>query len=246
MIIDRTNNQIKPSVSSTNLVTPDPRGSASKSGASSGKMIQPRTPIGAAASAQIPRIFAREYCSLCLSLGGPCTVDSLSLGPRFSLMEGCSPLPEPYFLVRLHYMASLQWCKPHQVHSLFTQVPRRCVLGSSVVLTAFSTMGAGASVGSVGKEERHHEGNRPGHLRLIRCPGTPRNRQARDRRRRGARTRSCGWRGSGGMAHYDGSAVPDTPRGLRAPRPQEPRHRLGRRRGRGGGRQGREQVPAWR
>src|SRR5829696_10067023 len=100
--------------------------------------------------------------------------------------------------------------------------------------------------GAWGKEERHHEGNRPGHLRLIRCPGTPRNRQARDRRRRGARTRSCGWRGSGGMAHYDGSAVPDTPRGLRAPRPQEPRHRLGRRRGRGGGRQGREQVPAWR
>src|SRR5215207_1685144 len=151
MIIDRTNSQIKPSVSSTNLATPDPRGSASKSGASSGKMIQPRTPIGAAASAQIPRILAREYCSLCLSLGGPCTVDSLSLGPRFSLMEGCSPLPEPYFLVRLHYMASLQWCKPHQVHSLFTQVPRRCVLGSSVVLTAFSTMGAGASVGSVGE-----------------------------------------------------------------------------------------------
>src|SRR5215204_1010893 len=64
MIMDRTNNQIKPSASSTTLVTPDPKGSDSKSGASSGKAIQPRMPIGAAASAQIPRIFAREYCSL--------------------------------------------------------------------------------------------------------------------------------------------------------------------------------------
>src|SRR5215208_5735497 len=52
--------------------------------------------------------------------------------------------------------------------------------------------------GSVGEEERHHEGNRPGHLRLTRCPGTQRHRQARDRRRRrGTGSRACGWRRSG-------------------------------------------------
>src|SRR5215208_5278383 len=90
--------------------------------------------------------------------------------------------------------------------------------------------------GAWAKEERHHEGNRPGHLRLTRCPGTQGHRQARDRRRGGAGTRSRGWRGSGRLARHDGSAVPDTPRGLRAPRAQEPRHRLGRGRGRGGAR----------
>src|SRR5215204_2129858 len=64
MIMDRTNNHTKPSAISTNNVTPNARGSESKSSASSGKTIQPRMPIGAAASAQIPRILAREYCSL--------------------------------------------------------------------------------------------------------------------------------------------------------------------------------------
>jgi hypothetical protein len=64
MIMDSTNNQTNPSVSSTILVTPDPRGSDPKSGATSGMTIQLRMPIGAAASAQIPRILAREYCSL--------------------------------------------------------------------------------------------------------------------------------------------------------------------------------------
>src|SRR3712207_6149489 len=67
MIVDRTNNQIKPSASSTILLTPNARGSDSKSGASSGKTIQPRMPIGTVASAQTPRIFAREYCSVRLS-----------------------------------------------------------------------------------------------------------------------------------------------------------------------------------
>jgi hypothetical protein len=64
MIMERTNNQIKPRVSSNSLVTPAPNGSDPKSGATSGKTIHPRMPIGTAASAQIPRIFAREYCSL--------------------------------------------------------------------------------------------------------------------------------------------------------------------------------------
>ena len=60
--MDRTKNQIKPSVSSTNLVTPDPRVSDSKSGAISGKTIQLRMPIGTAASAQTPRMLPSEYC----------------------------------------------------------------------------------------------------------------------------------------------------------------------------------------
>src|ERR687895_57089 len=64
MIMDRTNNHTNPSVISTNNVTPNARGSESKSSASSGKTIQLRMPIGAAARAQIPRIFASEYCSL--------------------------------------------------------------------------------------------------------------------------------------------------------------------------------------
>src|SRR5215211_620888 len=81
MIMDRTNNQTKPSVSSTTRVTPDPRGSEPESGASRGKAIQPRTPIGTVASAQIPRIFAREYCSSCHSLDASCTVGSLSTPP---------------------------------------------------------------------------------------------------------------------------------------------------------------------
>jgi hypothetical protein len=78
MIKERTNSQTKPSVSSASLVTPAPRGSDPASGASSGKTIQLRTPIGTVASAQIPRIFAREYCSLRLSLETPCTVGALS------------------------------------------------------------------------------------------------------------------------------------------------------------------------
>jgi NADPH:quinone reductase-like Zn-dependent oxidoreductase len=40
------------------------------------------------------------------------------------------------------------------------------------------------------------------------------------------------------------TGLPDTPRWLRLPRAQEPRHRLGRGRGRGGGRQECKQVPA--
>src|SRR5918994_2944912 len=59
-------------------------------------------------------------------------------------------------------------------------------------------------------KERRHESNRPGHLRLPRGPGTQGHRQARDRRRGGAGTRSRGWRGSGRLARHDGSAVPDT------------------------------------
>src|SRR3712207_5516940 len=70
MIMERTNNQINPSVSSTTLVTPNARGSVSKSGASSGETIQPRMPIGTVASAQTPRILAREYCSLIDSYPG--------------------------------------------------------------------------------------------------------------------------------------------------------------------------------
>ena len=70
MIMERTNNQINPSVSSTILVTPDPRGSDPKSGATSGMTIQLRMPIGTTASAQMPRIFASEYCSLRRTLPG--------------------------------------------------------------------------------------------------------------------------------------------------------------------------------
>ena len=70
MIMERTNNQINPSVSSTILVTPDPRGSDPKSGATSGMTIQLRMPIGTTASAQMPRIFASEYCSLRRTLLG--------------------------------------------------------------------------------------------------------------------------------------------------------------------------------
>src|SRR5215207_6626083 len=79
MIIDRTNNQIKPSMSSTSLVTNTPRESNPNWDASRGEPnqpIQPTMPIGAAASAQMPRIFAREYCSLWISLGVPSTVGS--------------------------------------------------------------------------------------------------------------------------------------------------------------------------
>jgi hypothetical protein len=81
MIMERTNNQTNPSVSSTTLVTPNSRGSDSKSGASSGKAIQPRMPIGIAASAQMPTILAREYCSLGLSLEVLCAMDSPSTPP---------------------------------------------------------------------------------------------------------------------------------------------------------------------
>jgi hypothetical protein len=42
-----------------------------------------------------------------------------------------------------------------------------------------------------------------------------------------------------------GLPISYTPRGLRPPRAQEPRHRLRRGRGRGGARQECEQVPAW-
>ena len=54
---------------------------------------------------------------------------------------------------------------------------------------------------------------------VLRAQG---RRPARDRRRRGARARSRGRRGSGRLARHDGPAVPDTPRGLRAARAQEP------------------------
>ena len=76
MIMERANNQTNPSVSNTTLVTPNSRGSDPASGASSGNAIQLRMPIGTAASAQIPKIFAREYCSLSLSLNGPSTLGS--------------------------------------------------------------------------------------------------------------------------------------------------------------------------
>jgi hypothetical protein len=79
--MESTNNQTNPSVSSTTLVTPNARGSDSKSGASSGKAIQPRMPIGRAASAQMPTILAREYCSVGLSLDVLCAMDSPSTPP---------------------------------------------------------------------------------------------------------------------------------------------------------------------
>src|SRR5215208_3838525 len=79
--MESTNNQTKPSVSSTTLVTPNSRGSDSKSGATSGKAIQPRIPIGIAASAQMPSILAREYCSLGPSLEVLCAIDSPSTPP---------------------------------------------------------------------------------------------------------------------------------------------------------------------
>src|SRR5829696_7277606 len=90
------------------------------------------------------------------------------------------------------------------------------------------------------------EGDRPRRVRLSRCPGTQGHRQARDRRRRGTGSRACGRCGSGCLARNEGSALPDTPRGLRSPRAQEPRHRLGRGRGGGDSRQECEQVRAWR
>src|SRR5215211_5149385 len=63
MIMERTNNQIKPVKSSTNRVTPAPSGSELKSGDTAGNMIQLRIPIGTAARAQMPRILPSEYCS---------------------------------------------------------------------------------------------------------------------------------------------------------------------------------------
>src|SRR5215208_3461679 len=44
--------------------------------ASHGATTQARAAIGSAAAAQMPRIFAREYCSVCLSLNGLSSVGS--------------------------------------------------------------------------------------------------------------------------------------------------------------------------
>ena len=61
--MERTNNQIKPTVSSTIRVTPAPSGSEPTSGDTAGNTTQIRIPIGTAARAQMPRILASEYCS---------------------------------------------------------------------------------------------------------------------------------------------------------------------------------------
>ena len=61
MIMERRNNQIKPRVSKITLVTLEPSGSDSKSGANSGKMIQLKMAIGRLAAAQMPIIFTRLY-----------------------------------------------------------------------------------------------------------------------------------------------------------------------------------------
>ena len=58
MIMERTNNQIKPIAINTIRVTPAPSGSEPKSGDKAGNTIQLRIPIGMAARAQMPRILA--------------------------------------------------------------------------------------------------------------------------------------------------------------------------------------------
>jgi len=67
MIIERINNQIKPSVSNMILVTPDPSGSDSKLGATRGKTTQLKIAIGKVARTQIPRILTRLYWSFVLN-----------------------------------------------------------------------------------------------------------------------------------------------------------------------------------
>ena len=96
---------------------------------------------------------------------------------------------------------------------------------------------ADVPVRSVGDREKSMS-NSPRNLRLARCPGTQGHRLSRDRRRRGANTRSGGWRGSGRLAPIDlpcpirlagyGLARPRTPSSARTWR------------GREGGRHGRE------
>src|SRR5918994_6764308 len=113
MIMDRTNSQTRPSVSSTILVTPKPSGSDPESDASRGRAIQLRTPIGTVASAQIPRIFASEYCSLWSSPGGACTVDALSTPPgatRPSALIFIDPCTE-FVLPSIVFTSPFQVCK---------------------------------------------------------------------------------------------------------------------------------------
>src|SRR3712207_971462 len=112
MIMERTNNQIKPSVSSTTLVTPDPKGSDSKSGATSGKTSQPRMPIGTAASAQIPRIFAREYCSVRLSSPAHLVVFAADIwvAPFFWFLVPCRDHPEQVVRILARWSAPSYGC----------------------------------------------------------------------------------------------------------------------------------------
>src|SRR5215204_2953906 len=72
---------------------------------------------------------------------------------------------------------------------------------------------------------RHHEGDRPRHLRLARRPAAQGDRQARGRRWRRARPRARGWRGPGRLAPDGRAAVPGAGRRRRAPRSPEPRPR---------------------
>jgi hypothetical protein len=61
MILERTNNQIKPIVINPKRVMVAPNGSDLTSGDRAGNTIQLRIPIGAAARAQVPRILPSEY-----------------------------------------------------------------------------------------------------------------------------------------------------------------------------------------
>src|SRR5215210_5629258 len=78
MMYETTPCQTSPKVINIRYSNP---GFRSTRGIRNGVITQMMRPIGSAAAAQMLRIFAREYCSLWFSLGGPCTVDSLSAPP---------------------------------------------------------------------------------------------------------------------------------------------------------------------
>src|SRR5215211_7191275 len=73
--ITSANCQIRPTVRPTRRARDRGTGPSSWA-ATNGATTQASAPIGSAAAAQMPTIFAREYCSLSFSLGGPSTVDS--------------------------------------------------------------------------------------------------------------------------------------------------------------------------
>ena len=77
IIIDRTNCQIRPTVSAHILVVA--AASGSKSADNAGATTQPRIPIGTAARAQMPRILASEYCFPISAATSACALGSFSI-----------------------------------------------------------------------------------------------------------------------------------------------------------------------
>ena len=92
-----TNCQIRPTVMSTRRARGKAKGPSSRS-ATKGATIQASAAIGSAAAAQMPKIFAREYCSLRPPAPGTLCAYALIFSfsqRRFPVESDCGPRGDP-------------------------------------------------------------------------------------------------------------------------------------------------------